>query len=189
MDLLSRRGGCQSAPAQGPHLVSARDHPVVKVNGAGSGRLSMVGLIATRPSSRTRLCYRVKAHRGRKGGRRSLSAADYIALLDTVHQQLRAQIAPIVPVWDRLNTHRSAAMRRMIAARPWLRVFLLPAYAPDLNPVEAVWSHVKRSLANLTSGSLTRLETLVRNRLKSLQYRAHTLDGFIAETGLSLEPP
>ena len=100
--------------------------PVVKVNGAGSGRLSMVGLIAMRPGSRTRLCYRVKAHRGRKGERRSLSEADYIALLDAVHQQLRA---PIVLVWDRLNTHRSAAMRRMITARPWLRVFLLPAYA------------------------------------------------------------
>jgi len=159
---------------------------VVKVNGAGSGRLSMVGLIATRPGSRTRLCYRVKAHRGRKGERRSLSEADYIALLDTVHQQLRA---PIILVWDRLNTHRSAVMRRMIAARPWLRVFSLPAYAPDLNPVEAVWSHVKRSLANPTSGSLTRLETLVRNRLKSLQYRPRILDGFIAGTGLALQPP
>jgi transposase len=159
---------------------------VVKVNGAGSGRLSMVGLIATRPGSRTRLCYRVKAHRGHKGERRSLSEADYIALLDTVHQQLRA---PIILVWDRLNTHRSAVMRRMIAARPWLRVFSLPAYAPDLNPVEAVWSHVKRSLANLTAGSLKRLEALVRNRLKSLQYRPCILDGFIAGTGLTLQPP
>jgi hypothetical protein len=27
-------------------------------------------------------------------------------------------------------------MRTLIAARPWLRVFLLPGYAPDLNPVE-----------------------------------------------------
>ncbi len=159
---------------------------MVKVNGAGSGRLSMVGLIAMRPGSRTRLCYRVKTHRGRKGERRSLSEADYIALLDAVHQQLRA---PIVLVWDRLNTHRSAAIRRMIATRPWLRVFLLPAYAPDLNPVEAVWSHVKRSLANLTAGSFTRLETLVRNRLKSLQYRSGILDGFIAGTGLTLQPP
>ena len=159
---------------------------MVKVNGAGSGRLSMVGLIATRPGSRTRLCYRVKRHRVRKNERRSLSEADYIALLDAVHQQLRG---PIVLVWDRLNTHRSAAMRRMITARPWLTVFLLPAYAPDLNPVEAVWSHVKRSLANLSAGSLARLEALVRNRLKSLQYKPGILDGFIAETGLTLQPP
>lgn len=37
---------------------------------------------------------------------------------------------------DRLNTHVSHAMRGLIAEREWLTVFLLPAYAPDLNPVE-----------------------------------------------------
>ncbi|MDV9199059.1 IS630 family transposase, partial [Streptomyces sp. NPDC059832] len=33
------------------------------------------------------------------------------------------------------------------------------------------------------------LETLVRNRLKRLQYRPDTLDGFIAGTGLTLDKP
>ncbi|MCT9010487.1 hypothetical protein N4G66_37710 [Streptomyces rhizosphaerihabitans] len=37
--------------------------------------------------------------------------------------------------------------------------------------------------------SLDRLEILVRNRLKRLQYRPHTLDGFIAGTGLILGNP
>ncbi|ANZ21619.1 DDE superfamily endonuclease [Streptomyces noursei ATCC 11455] len=68
-------------------------------------------------------------------------------------------------------------------------VFLLPAYSPDLNPVEWVWAHVKRSLANLAVVALDRLETLVRNRLKRLQYRPSTLDGFIAGTGLTLNTP
>ncbi|MGY4967550.1 IS630 family transposase, partial [Streptomyces sp. 900105245] len=54
------------------------------------------------------------------------------------------------------------------------------------NPVEWVWAHVKRSLANLAVMALDRLETLVRNRLKRLQYRPHTLDGFITGTGLTL---
>ncbi|MFD5660010.1 hypothetical protein ACFWHX_22345 [Streptomyces hirsutus] len=35
--------------------------------------------------------------------------------------------------------------------------------------MEGVWSQCKRSLANLTAGTVDRLETLVRNRLKSLQ--------------------
>jgi len=146
----------------------------------------MAAIVAMRPGLRTRLCYTTRTHRGRKGERKSFSEHDYIALLDSVHQQLRA---PIILVWDRLSTHVSARMRELVAARPWLRVFLLPGYAPDLNPVEGVWSQVKRSLANLGTGNLDRLLTLVRNRLKSLQYRAHILDGFIAETGLSLEPP
>ena len=48
-----------------------------------------------------------------------------------------------------------------------LTVFLLPAYSPDLNPVEWVWAHVKRSLANLAVVALDRLEALVRNRLSA----------------------
>ncbi|MEU8928181.1 transposase, partial [Kitasatospora sp. NPDC048545] len=74
-------------------------------------------------------------------------------------------------------------------ARDWLTVFILPAYAPDLNPVEWLWAHVKRSLANLSSVAVDRLEALVRNRLKRLQYRPDILDGFLAGTGLSLDLP
>lgn len=139
-----------------------------------------------RPGSRTRLCDRIRMHRGCKGERRSLSEIDYIHLIDGAHQLLRA---PIILVWDRLNTHVSAPMKKMIDARPWLTVFLLPAYAPELNPVEGLWSHCKRSLANLTSSVLERLEILVRNRLKRLQYRPDILDGFIAGTGLTLDLP
>jgi hypothetical protein len=160
--------------------------PVVKVNGRRSGRVSVAGLIAMRPGSRTRLCHRLRLHTGRKGERRSLSEHDYIDLIDGVHQLVRA---PIVLVWDRLNTHVSHAMRNLIDARDWLTVFILPAYAPELNAVEFLWAHVKRSLANLANVALDHLATLVRNRLKRLQYRPDTLNGFIAGTRLSLDPP
>ncbi|WP_435792308.1 IS630 family transposase [Actinacidiphila glaucinigra] len=160
--------------------------PVVTVSGRRSGRLSVAGLIAIRPGSRTRLCHRLRTHPAGRGIRRSMGERDFIALIDGTHHLVKA---PIVLIWDRLNTHVSHAMRKLIAERAWLTVFLLPAYSPDLNPVEWVWAHVKRSLANLAVVALDRLETLVRNRLKRLQYRPHTLDGFIAGTGLTLEDP
>ncbi|MCX5114694.1 transposase [Streptomyces sp. NBC_00378] len=160
--------------------------PVVTVSGRRSGRLSVAGLIAMRPGSRTRLCHRLRTHPSGKGKRRSMGERDFTALIDGVHQLVKA---PIVLVWDRLNTHVSHAMRGLIAERAWLTVFLLPAYSPDLNPVEWVWAHVKRSLANLAVVALDRLEALVRNRLKRLQYRPDTLDGFIAGTGLTLDTP
>ncbi|KIZ16615.1 endonuclease DDE [Streptomyces natalensis ATCC 27448] len=156
------------------------------VSGRRSGRLSVAGLIAMRPGSRTRLCHRLRTHPAGKGTRRSMGERDFIALVDGTHQLVRA---PIVLVWGRLNTHVSRTMRNLIAERPWLTVFLLPACSPDLNPVEWVWAHVKRSLANLAVMALDRLETLVRNRLKGLQYRPDTLDGFIAGTGLALDSP
>jgi hypothetical protein len=52
-----------------------------------------------------------------------------------------------------------------------------------------VWAHVKRSLANLAVVALDRLKVLVRNRLKRLQYRPDTLNGFIAVTGLDPDTP
>ncbi|WP_455568707.1 IS630 family transposase [Streptomyces griseofuscus] len=160
--------------------------PQVTVSGRRSGRLSVAGLIAVRPGSRTRLCHRLRTHRAGKGKRRSMGERDFIALVDGVHQLVKA---PLVLVWDRLNTHVSRAMGELIAEREWLTVFLLPAYSPDLNPVEWVWAHVKRSLANLAVVALDRLEALVRNRLKRLQYRPGTLEGFIAGTGLTLDDP
>lgn len=101
----------------------------------------------------------------------------FIALVDDTHQLLKA---PIVLVWDRLNTHVSHVMRELIAEREWLTVFLLPAYSPDLNPVDGVWAHVKRSLVNLGVVALDRLEALVRNRLKRLQYRPDALDELVS---------
>ena len=39
-------------------------------------------------------------------------------------------------VWDNLNVHLRAELRAFTTAQAWLRVFQLPSYAPDLNPVE-----------------------------------------------------
>ena len=86
------------------------------------------------------------------------------------------------------TTHLSAAMAELITARGWLTVCQLPAYAPELNPAEAVWSHLKRSLANLAKRNLAQLTALVKTRLKRMQYRPGLLDGFLASTRLDLTP-
>jgi transposase len=159
--------------------------PTVAVPGKGSGRVSVAGLVCVRPGQRGRLIYRTRIHRGRKGERRSFAETDYAALLDAAHQQLGA---PIVLIWDNLNTHVSAAMRELIAARDWLHVIRLPAYAPDLNPAEHVWSHVKRGLGNLIVHGIDQLVAVVKNRLKRIQYRPELIDAFLAHTGLELDP-
>ncbi len=65
---------------------------------------------------------------------------------------------------------------------------LLPAYAPDLNPTEGVWAHLKHGMANFAVHSVDHLLAIVRNRLKSIQYRPDLIDGFLAQTGLALAP-
>jgi hypothetical protein len=95
---------------------------------------------------------------------------------------------PLVIVWDNLNTHRSTAMAGLIEARDWLTVVQLPPYAHELNPAGLVWSHLKRSLANLAKRNLAQLTALVRTRLRRMQYRPGLLEGFLASTRLDLTP-
>lgn len=162
--------------------------PSVRVTGKGSGRVSMAGLIATRPGLRTRLFYRIHVYHGRKGEPKGLGEADYQRLLCATHAQLRA---PLIVVWDNLHHHVSPGMRAFVAAHDWLTVVQLPSYAPDLNPTEGVWAHLKRDLGNLTARSLDHLAITVKTLLKRIQYRPTLLDGFIAATGLVIttQPP
>ena len=119
------------------------------MTGGSNRRVSLAALIAVRPGHQPRLIYRVHhARRRRNDQRKGFTETGYARLLDAAHQQLGG---PLVVVWDGLNTHTSRAMRELVAARSWLRVYRLPPYASELNPVEPVWSNLKRSLANLTS--------------------------------------
>jgi transposase len=79
-------------------------------------------------------------------------------------------------------------MAELIAARAWLTVYRLPPYAHELNPVESVWSHLKRSLTNLTKHTITELTALVKTRLKRMQQRPGLPAGFLASTGLEYGP-
>jgi transposase len=96
--------------------------------------------------------------------------------------------APLLLVWDNLNHHVSAVMRAFVNDHDWLTVVQLPAYAPELNPTEGVWSHLKRGLGNLAACGIDQLAAIVRSRLKSIQYRPGLIDAFIQETGLAMEP-
>jgi hypothetical protein len=156
--------------------------PVVRVTGGRNTRVSLAALIATRPGHPVRLIYRTRTGHG-KDQRKGFTETDYARFLDAAHQQLGG---PLVVVWDGLNTHVSRAMRELVAARSWLRVYRLPPYASELNPVEPVWSNLKRSLANLTKQDIGQLTALVRTRLRRMQYRPGLLDGFLAKTGLDL---
>jgi hypothetical protein len=157
---------------------------VVHVTAQNAPRLSVAALVAIKPGQRPRLIYRT--HRRRRASRRKgFTETDYAALLDAAHRQLGG---PIVLVWDNLNTHVSTAMTELIAARPWLTVYRLPPYAHELNPVESVWAHLKRSLVNLTKHTLAELTVLVKTRLRRMQYRPGLLTGFLGGTGLEFTP-
>lgn len=70
--------------------------------------------------------------------------ADLFVLL--LRKLMRGRRKPVHLILDSLPAHKTAAVRDYIASTNG-RVMLhfLPGYAPDLNPDELVWSHVKRT--------------------------------------------
>lgn len=159
--------------------------PVVRVRGRGSGRVSMVGMTCYKAGKRSRLIYAVREYRGRKNQPKGFGSRDFRDLLVRARIQLDG---PIVLVWDNVRMHLTADLREFFAANTdWLTVFQLPAYAPDLNPQEGVWSLVKHDLGNLAAADLGQITPTVKRKLKMLQYRPQLLDGCLTGTGLALD--
>jgi hypothetical protein len=77
-----------------------------------------------------------------------------IGALEGLRRFLGGQKATLV--WDGLPAHRSQAMGAWLRRqRSWLVVEPLPAYAPDVNPVEPLWASLKGvELANLAGDTL-----------------------------------
>ncbi|WP_344281508.1 IS630 family transposase [Actinomadura napierensis] len=157
---------------------SRRGHrPQVKVHGGEHGsRVSVAGLVCYRTGERSRLIYRLHLYRRRKGERAAFTLKEYKSMLQGAHQQLPD--GKIVLIWDNLGIHHSTAMRAFIDAQAdWLTVFYLPAYAPDLNPAEGVWSALKRSMTNFLAADL---DDLVGRPVRRIGTASSDNDGIFA---------
>jgi transposase len=129
--------------------------PVVRTTGARFG-LNMISAISPRGHLRFMLV------KGR------LTAPVFCQFLKRLlHQAAR----PIYLVVDGHPAHRAASVKRFVAATQGrLRLFCLPAYSPELNPDELVWTHVKHH--GVGRHSLTdpaHLKRLVLGYLRRLQ--------------------
>ncbi|HEX5881355.1 MAG TPA: IS630 family transposase [Actinomycetota bacterium] len=91
-------------------------------------------------------------------------------------------------LWDGLPAHRSQAMRDWLATqRSWLVVERLPAYAPDLNPVEGLWSSLKAvELANLAVPTLAEVIDQAHRGIQRVRRTPHLAYSFLRHAGLSV---
>ena len=91
-------------------------------------------------------------------------------------------------IWDGLPSHRSRAMQAFLKKqRRWLVVERLPAYAPDLNPVEQIWGNLKSSeLANLCLDTIGEAEEIVDQGLCRIGNETRLAFAFLRHCGLKL---
>lgn len=61
---------------------------------------------------------------------------------------LRHLRGPVIVLWDNARPHKGALIRALCRRFARLHLEPLPAYAPELNPDESVWKHLKGNLAN-----------------------------------------
>ena len=100
--------------------------------------------------------------------------------------ELRRQVQkPLFVIWDRSLTHRAEVVNRIFARSSRLHRFFLPPYAPEINPVEMVWGHLKSNpLANYTPNNPKDLSQTARYHVSRLRRRKHLLRSFLYATPL-----
>ena len=83
-------------------------------------------------------------------------------------------------IWDRLQAHRSILVREYIdAQRGAIALEFLPAYAPELNPVECIRGYLKsQAMPNFCARDLAHLKQLASSRLRSMQRRSNLITAF-----------
>jgi transposase len=93
-----------------------------------------------------------------------------IEFLRHLQRQVRGKI---LVLWDGAPIHRSLLVENHVAAtRGRLVVERLPAYAPELNPVEYMWGHLKHhEIANLIATQAWELSLEATAALRRMRRR------------------
>jgi transposase len=165
--------------------------PVTRRTWAPRGQTPIIGhrFKWTRCSMAAAICY------GSHGGGAAVAfhhqqgaydTGTLIGAMEGLRRFLGGQKATLV--WDGLPAHRSLAMRTWLRRqRSWLVVEPLPSYAPDLNPVEALWSSLKGvELANLAADTLKEVTTAAERGIQRIRGTPHLAYSFLRHCGLSL---
>lgn len=108
-------------------------------------------------------------------------------VVDFLQALLRHIAGPLLIVWDGLSAHRSGITGNFIAAqgeRIWVE--RLPAYAPELNPVEYIWGYWKQhALPNVCPKDYWSLDQTARKTLKRMRRRPRLITAFWHQAELS----
>jgi len=116
----------------------------------------------------------------------SLNGLHTIEFLQHVLRQLSA---PLLVCWDGSPIHRRVAVTDFVRAVGTDRLLVtpLPPYAPDLNPVEWMWKHLKKvELRNQTCLDLEELHSELHLAVHRVRQRRRLVHSFFDGAGLTI---
>jgi transposase len=115
----------------------------------------------------------------------TIRAAEIVDFLGHLLRHLRGKL---LVVWDGLPAHRGRVVKAFIAAQPGrLVIEQLPAYAPELNPVEYIWGYWKHyELPNFCPRDFAQLSYQARRALRRMRRRPPLVRSFWRQAQMSL---
>lgn len=149
--------------------------PIIASTGSWKN-LSLSGIIITTPAgNRPQFFLRIF------GG--SMKALDILQFVKELKRHLCGK--KLLLFWDGLPAHRAKVITdHLKKQKSWLRAERFPAYAPELNPIEYLWSAMKRrDLANHPPAGLSHLRRMIR-KSKCRLSNTKLLKGFLKASNL-----
>jgi transposase len=117
---------------------------------------------------------------------RAFKGEDVVRFLKHLMRQIEGKL---LIIWDGSPIHRGAAVKDFLSSGTSRRLKLeqLPGYAPDLNPDEGVWKHLKCvELKNLCCESLSELKIELRKSKERLRRKRDVILGCIRQPGFEV---
>jgi transposase len=151
---------------QTPHMRTSLDH---------HQRLNLLGALLVSPGGK-------KVKLSMRSFQTNLRGEHVILFLQQILQRIAG---PIVLVWDNHPIHQRRLVQDFIQSEPRLHVYSFPVCAPELNPVEFVWTLLSHATANFAPHTLSELCTKVHSAIAKIRTSKHRLSACLAGTKLS----
>ena len=114
----------------------------------------------------------------------AIHSVDVVRFVGHVQRQIGGKL---LFFWDGAPIHRGKPVQVYLssAAAASIQVVVLPGYAPELNPDEGVWQHLKNEeLANVCCHDIPELTDEFHRAVNRLRRKPEVIRSFFAQAGL-----
>jgi transposase len=169
--VLIDESGMLLAPLVRRTLAPSGQTPVLKQRGRHRDKVSLMAALCLSPQQQ-RVSLRFRTYC--KSYVNNQRAAHFL------RQLLRQVRGRVIVVWDQGGCHKGQPIRELLQRHPRLELHALPTYAPELNPVEQLWKHLKYDrFVNQAPDDVQQLHATVRGYLQRLRHKPARLQSLI----------
>jgi putative transposase len=148
--------------------------PVLRMSIEHNQRLNLIGAWCLTPARR-----KVKVHL--QSSWSAMSGAEVILFLKHLLRHVRGSI---IMLWDKHPIHKRKMVTQFLDRHPRIDRHWFPTCAPELNPMEFVWTQVSESTASTAPHNVRELESNVRRGIARTRVSQRRLWACIEASGL-----